>query len=249
MGDLKAQGIILKHRDIREADRQLTVFTAEHGKIKVIAKGARKAASKLAGSLEPFILSKLTIIRGRSLDTVTGSSVLKNYRHLKNDVKKVFLAGYISEVVCRATKENQPEPRIFDLLLEVFDFLDSHDGQKNYPGTWWYFIWRFLSYLGYHPDLFNCAVTKKKISPGAIFFSAHKGGVISGQSVSMPGGSAPISIGALKILRSIYSQSLVEFKKIRLTQQLIKEINSLTKFYLSYTQEMDIPIKDFLIVA
>ena len=42
----RAEAIVLKHHDWGEADRILTVFTREHGKLRVIAKGVRKIRSR-----------------------------------------------------------------------------------------------------------------------------------------------------------------------------------------------------------
>ncbi len=51
---LRVEAVVLRHLDWGEADRLLTLFTREAGKLRAVAKGARKVRSRKAGHLEPF---------------------------------------------------------------------------------------------------------------------------------------------------------------------------------------------------
>ena len=66
MQTLRTEAIILRRTNYGEADRILNVLTPEHGKVSAIAKGVRKAKSKLAGGLELFAVSDITILKGKS---------------------------------------------------------------------------------------------------------------------------------------------------------------------------------------
>ena len=67
----RAEAIVLKHHDWGEADRILTAFTREHGKLRVIAKGVRKIRSRRAGHLEPFTHVMLQLAKSKELPIVT----------------------------------------------------------------------------------------------------------------------------------------------------------------------------------
>jgi hypothetical protein len=67
----RLSGIVLRRRDLGEADRLLTVFTRDRGKVTLLAKGVRRAASRKAGHLEPFTHTDLLVAKGASLDLVT----------------------------------------------------------------------------------------------------------------------------------------------------------------------------------
>ena len=60
---LRVEGIILQRSDWGEADRLITIYTRELGKIRSIAKGVRKPRSRKAGHLEPFTRSSLLVAR------------------------------------------------------------------------------------------------------------------------------------------------------------------------------------------
>jgi len=119
------RGLILKHQDYREADRLVTIYSQEHGKITVLARGSRKISSKLAGSLEPFLLADFMIARGRHFDTIAAVEIIKNYSKLKQNLDKIFLAKYLSIVVSNSTKGRQHDPRVFELIKEIFFWLDA----------------------------------------------------------------------------------------------------------------------------
>ena len=79
----RAQGLVLRHFEYGEADRILTIFTLEHGKIKAIAKGVRKIGSRKAGHLEPLTRSNLFFASGRDLAIVTQAETIEPYLKLK----------------------------------------------------------------------------------------------------------------------------------------------------------------------
>ena len=64
---LRAEAVVLRHTDWGEADRLLTLYTREQGKVRAVAKGARKINSRKAGHLEPFTRVKLQLARGREI--------------------------------------------------------------------------------------------------------------------------------------------------------------------------------------
>ena len=68
---LKVEGIVLRHREWGEADRMLTLFTRELGKVQALAKGIRKPRSRKAGHVEPFSRATLLLARGRSFFILT----------------------------------------------------------------------------------------------------------------------------------------------------------------------------------
>lgn len=78
--DLKTLGVVLRRTNYGEADRILNIITPA-GKVAAIAKGVRKARSKLAGGVEMFCLSELQIHRGRSeLGVVTSARMIRHYK-------------------------------------------------------------------------------------------------------------------------------------------------------------------------
>lgn len=116
-------GIVLRRRNAGEADRIITLFTREFGKIRVIAKGVRKISSRRAAHLEVFRLVHAHIHRGKSIDSIT--EVTSSILCTSLSIQKVNLCYYISELVDRLLPEHQEHPDIFDLTIQAFSSIDT----------------------------------------------------------------------------------------------------------------------------
>lgn len=125
MRSYKTEGIILKRSNFGEADRIITVFTKKHGKIKVLAKGVRRINSRRGPNIELFNLVTLYIHKGRAFDILTEAQVINVFPSIRRNLELIGLAYYCCELVDGLCAENQPHPRVFELLLKTFRELDS----------------------------------------------------------------------------------------------------------------------------
>ena len=117
MNSYSVEGIVIKRHNLGEADKLITLFTPDHGKITVMAKGIRKLSSKRAGSLELFNLVKAAIVKGRGdLDTLTEVQTLHTFSSWRKHLGRVTLAYQLAEVVDKLTPDRQPHPRVFEIL-------------------------------------------------------------------------------------------------------------------------------------
>ena len=100
----KTEGIVLRHGDMGEADRLITLFTPYRGKLRAVAKGARRPTSKLAGHIEQFTHTNVLIARGRSLDLITQAQSLHSFIAIRENLRLVLYASYAVELVDRSTE-------------------------------------------------------------------------------------------------------------------------------------------------
>src|SRR5258706_9060146 len=110
------EGIILKRKNVGEADRILTIFTKQQGKIRVIAKGVRKMISKRAPHIEVFNHLVLTIHKGKMLDMLTEVSTVSTFASIRADLKRIGAAYYLLEVIDGLLPEGQAHEEVFFLL-------------------------------------------------------------------------------------------------------------------------------------
>ena len=116
----RVEAVVLRHADWGEADRILTLYTRERGKVRAIAKGARKIRSRKAGHLEPFTRVTLQLAKGRDLLIVTQADTVDAYLPLGEDLVKTGYASYVVELLDRFTYEDDSENHaIFVLLTEI----------------------------------------------------------------------------------------------------------------------------------
>lgn len=125
MRHIKTEGIVLKRKNIGEADRILTVFTRHLGKIQVKAKGVRKISSKRASHIEPLNSTIMTIYKGQGMPVLLEVQAQEQFGQVKTDLQKLGLAYHLCELVDGLCPENQENQQVFELLLETFSKLGT----------------------------------------------------------------------------------------------------------------------------
>lgn len=116
MRTYKTEGIVLKRTNYGEADRILTIYTKNYGKIKAMAKGIRKITSRKAGSLEPFTHTVLFLAKGKNLDIITETQSVNAFKSWRSDLNRVGVAYYFCELVDKLTPEEQENYLVFEIL-------------------------------------------------------------------------------------------------------------------------------------
>ncbi|PIP55530.1 MAG: hypothetical protein COX06_02665, partial [Candidatus Zambryskibacteria bacterium CG22_combo_CG10-13_8_21_14_all_42_17] len=114
------KGVILGERSIREADRVYSILTRDFGLLKVTAMGVRKESSKLRGSLEPFSLSNISLVRGKEYWRITSAVVIKNISASSAIARPLVL-------VLRLVQGEAPNPELFDAVEEAILSGEHHD--------------------------------------------------------------------------------------------------------------------------
>ncbi len=123
----KTEAIVLDRRDFGEADRLLTLFTPGLGKVRAIAKGARRTTSRLSGHIELFTHTYLFLASGRNLDIVTQSQLIHSHERLREDLWRAALGLHVVELANHFSEERLENPGLWRALLEALRRLDSVD--------------------------------------------------------------------------------------------------------------------------
>jgi DNA repair protein RecO (recombination protein O) len=238
-----SEAVVLRRQDLGEADRLLTIFTPDRGKLRVVAKGVRKPRSRKAGHLEPLTRARLMVSRGRELDIITQAEAIDQYPSLREDLIKLGQASYTVELLDRFTVEEGASSRLYELLVDTLDRLDEGDEAAV---ALRYFELRMLDLVGYRPELFRCVGCKNEIRPRDQFFSLALGGVLCPTCGPGKRDAFPISLAALKVLRYYQrnAYSVVVAAKIRATVHA--ELNTLMENYLTYLLERRLNSPAFL---
>ncbi len=129
MQGFKTEGVILKRRNFGEADRILTVFSLQKGKISVLAKGVRRITSRRAGNVELLNRSILYLYQGKGMPILTEATTLNTYSKLKEDLILSTYAYHIIELVDKLTAENQDNRILYEHLVEVLRRLERKPRQ------------------------------------------------------------------------------------------------------------------------
>ena len=125
MKQIATQAIMLKRMNYGEADRIVTVLTADNGRLSMLAKGVRKSKSKLAGGLELFSVTDINYIDGKSdLKTIISTRLKEHYSNIVSNVERT-MAGYDFMKIIDSFTQHADEPKYFRLLMQGLASLDN----------------------------------------------------------------------------------------------------------------------------
>jgi DNA repair protein RecO (recombination protein O) len=196
----RTPAVILKRSDLGEADRILTLFTRDRGKVRAVARGIRRSTSRSAGHLEPFTLSDVLFAVGRELDVVSQADTLDAHRAVREDLERTTHAYYLAELVDLLTEEHMENRGVFDALVQgLRELVDATDARLVLVA----FHLRLLDALGYRPELRECVGCRAAIEPRRNGFSPQLGGVVCPECAAAERSARPIDVPALKLLRFV----------------------------------------------
>ncbi len=239
----KITAIVLKRTDFGEADRLLTVYSLEEGKLRLLAKGVRKPTSRKAGHLELFTHVKLLVAKGKEIDLITQAEALEYFQALKEDLIRTGYAHYIAELTDGFMAEQDRNPAVFHLLLDTFHRLEG--GQGIWPALR-FFELRLLSLAGYRPELFVCVKCREPLKADVNYFSPADGGALCPRCGEGKDGATPFSASALRVMRFFLTREYELCQLLRVPRNLSVEVEALIRRYIVYHMERPLKSARFL---
>jgi DNA repair protein RecO (recombination protein O) len=150
---MKAQNtkcIILGHRDYGEFNKLIFIYSQEYGKLKLVAKGARKITSKFTGHLETLNFCATSIYFGPKSNILTEIETIRSNKSIRTNLSKLKIALQIAEITDRLVYENQHVKGLMELLNETLEQLSI--SKKDSLVIYSYII-KLLDKTGNLPDL------------------------------------------------------------------------------------------------
>jgi DNA repair protein RecO (recombination protein O) len=239
----RADAIVLKHLDYGEADRMLTLYTRERGKVRALAKGVRKTRSRKAGHLEPFTRASLQLATGRHWYVVSQAEAHDTFNLLRESLEAIGYGSYVVELVDKFTLEEEPNEPLFRLLAQTLSRLNNDHPSDHVVR---YYEIRLLDYLGFRPELSHCVVSGEEIKPEDQYFSASLGGVVAPEHGKGLSGATPISMRALKYLRHFQRSSFQDSLRAFIAPQIQGELEVLMQYYITYLLERGLNSPGFM---
>jgi DNA repair protein RecO (recombination protein O) len=196
MRESQCEAVILAVLDYGEADKIITFLTREHGKIKGIARNAKKSRKRFGGALEIFARLRLQLVLRDGLSRLQGADVVTIFTHIREDFSKIGYAGYACELIDRFLPEAQANTRLYRLLVSYLEHLDSApccaDDRR-------FFEVNLLNIAGYRPTLENCAQCGIELSTATdLRYSPRHNGISCSNCVRTGREISPITVSLLK---------------------------------------------------
>lgn len=242
MKTYKLDAIILKSRDMREADKVITIYSIQRGKQRAVAHGAAKPTSRKRGAVQPFCYSSLMLHRGREIDSVSQAELKEGFADLRYDLDRLTAAAYLAELTDNFVGEGEPNQELFALLLSTLYLLAASDVEmalRVYEA-------RLLNLAGFQPELMGCNHCGAPFKETKVWFAVERGALLCQACASQENKLAVFSRGTLEVLKSLYRFQVTKLQQLKVPEALKKELNQLLRAYLEYHLEKRLKTTEFL---
>lgn len=154
MKQFKAEAIILAIKDWRGADKIVTLFTREFGKITALAYGLRQPKSQLSGSIQLFSHIDAIFDAGKGIDVLRQASLKQSNRLLRENLERMAYAALVVEVAAELWPDHESQPDAFHTLVAAMRLL----AERNVRIACLAVSWQLLSLAGYQPEYDHCVI-------------------------------------------------------------------------------------------
>jgi DNA repair protein RecO (recombination protein O) len=178
MSSEKASAIVLKSTDFSETSSVVTLFTREFGKVRALAKGARRPKGPFEAALDLLGLCRIVFLRKSSegLDLLTEAKLERRFRPADGALANLYAGYYVGELLNELTDDYDSHPELFDAADRTLAALRT---SRAIAPILLRFELTALRELGHLPSLATCADCGRSIDPaGRVPFSQAAGGVL-----------------------------------------------------------------------
>jgi DNA repair protein RecO (recombination protein O) len=175
----ESEAIVLRTYPLREADLLVTLFTRAAGKIRGVARSAKKSKRRFGGTLEPltYVRAYYAVRERQELVRLDACEVLQSPLSAEVSYARAVALGHIAELLDELLPDHEVNDAIFRLTLSVLHVL-------NGPQVWMpitYFELWLTRLVGFLPELSECIVCGRTLNAGRAYFHALADGLMCAQ--------------------------------------------------------------------
>jgi DNA repair protein RecO (recombination protein O) len=227
MGLYRTNAIVLRSIKLSETDKLITFMTEQFGKIKCVARGARKIKSRFAGSLEPMTYVYLIYFgkENQQLFSLNNADIIQSFHLLRENFQKLYTGIYLNELVDAMTAEVHEDRQVFRLHLESLNALQN---QSNLETLCRMFEIRLLSVSGHKPELHHCVACRTGSINGWIGFSYVRRGIVCSNCTKQIRTEIKLTTGTLNYLRKLLTLDINCSGRLKFPKGMDDEIEKVT---------------------
>lgn len=239
MAQYSTEAILLSVRNFGEADKLVTFFSRDLGKVRAIAYGCRRPKSPLAGGMQVFSHLQLQVTAGNQLDTIKQSETKSSFKELRENLDYMAYASFLMEFVGEICPERHPELRIYEILLAAVKTFSKRNPRIVALAA----AYQLLECTGYQPVYFHCSLCHGKLGEDA-FFSHGKGGAIC--SACAIEEKINFSGAVRDLIRNLLSLNWQEPESFKINGAVLLQTEKLLLDYLTSFLERPLKSLDFI---
>lgn len=230
----KATGFILKSLSYGESDLIVTFYSREFGKVKGIAKGAKRSQKRFANVFEPFSLIDFIFSRKNrdSLAFIESCDIIDHYPLIRQDLEKTLTASYFIDLADHFSLEGKINESLFTLLQDFLDWLARE--HVSDPAIR-FFEMRLLKIMGFEPALTACVRCKTPVTNGAsYYFLPKEGGIFCAACARPERYDQTVSAGTVRTLLLGKDLAMEKIKRVCMPESLASESRAILCGFISH---------------
>lgn len=237
----KTKAIVIKSQRWGEADRIVTFYTEQVGKVRGIARGARRMKSRFGSALEPFRLVELTLFEKNieSLARISQVDITGSFEGLRENLRLMTAAARIVNFIRAVTPDRDPNHAVFLALSEGLSTLETVDDPELCALL---FQIHVLGHTGFRPQIDSCTECGRSAGRVPVRFFVQAGGVMClmcGERSSDRG--LPISPGSLAFIQQARRLPFAKVTRLRASGQIRQEIEQVIETYVEVVIGRSLP--------
>jgi len=230
----KTEGFVLKSLSYGESDLIVTFFSRDYGKLKGIAKGAKRSKKRFANVFEPFSLTRIIFTRKSRdmLALIESCEIIDHYALIRQDLEKTLTASYFIELADHFSPEGKSNEQLFALLT---DFLSLMTRENISDAIIRFFEMRLLKVAGFEPALTSCVRCKSPVANGAsYYFFPREGGIACAACARPERYDQTVSAGTIRTLLLGREMDIEKMKMVSLPASLAVESRNILCNFITY---------------
>jgi DNA repair protein RecO (recombination protein O) len=218
----KTRAVVIGRRAFGESDRLVDFYTRDHGKVRGIARAARRPRSRFGSALEPFTLGEMVFFdSGRSdLVQVDHFDIVRPFVGVREDLERLGRAAWSVEVVARLCADRDPNPALFALLVRALTAMEASRRPTRVAVC---FGLRAVDLLGHRPRIDRCVACGRPHPFPDAALDMTAGGLVCSTCRAGPD-AIPLSGGLVGTLKRLRALSWEESLRLKLVVELDAEL-------------------------
>lgn len=242
MGVEKDRAVVIHSLKLGEADRIVTFCTPSFGKVRAVARGIRRAKSRLTGAIELFNVGELVFFLkpNRDLHNVNTFDVTAPFGGQLRDPLAFAYASYFAELAREFSLERDENPPLFDLFVDALACVATVVDSDSLRSLARAFELRLLGLSGYRPRLDSCVVCSAPISSNEAAFGLSVGGTLCPKHAG-DDRTLALEASALEVARAFAAMPLRDAVTWRLSRRQAAELRRLLTILIA--QRVEKPLR------
>lgn len=237
----KVEGIVIRTTDYGEANKILTLYTRELGKIGVMARGAKRPKSRLSSISQLFTHGQFVFQKTQGLGVLNQGEMIQSFRDLRGDIFLTAYAAYIVELLDKLTEQHEKNPYLYELLFQTLYYMDEG---FDYEVLTRIFEVKMLRVAGIGLYVDGCAHCSAK--EGEFSFSIKEGGFLCHRCTHVDERSLKINPGTAKLVRLFYHFDLHRLGSISVKPETKEQLKKVLEAYYDEYSGLHLKSRRFL---